>query len=753
MAEPDTADAGGGAGSGARVRKLQALLNHHSKLYYAGKPAIPDADYDDLLRDLEALEARHPELVHPDSPTQRVGAPPDTAFAPVRHEPPMMSLHNALDLGELRAWNERVHRALHGGARPTAQQEQLTLDDTAAPVEQAPAEQAFPALEDGAAEPTGEQALSASEDGAGDLAGEQALSALEDAAVSAYSVELKFDGLAISVRYEDGVLVRAATRGDGRTGEDVTHTVRTIADVPIRLKDGAPPMLEARGEVILRLSTFEKLNVRQAERGEKAYVNPRNAAAGSLRQKDARVTVERGLSFWCYQLARADGGPAFTSHMDTLNWLKSLGLPVNEHSALLDDLAAVEAYVAEFERRRHDLDYEFDGLVVKVDDLDLQARLGVDAKAPRWAVAYKFPPEERTTKLLDIEVSIGPSGQATPFARLEPVFVGGVTVVTATLHNEDQVAAKDVRPGDTVIVRRAGEVIPEVVGPVLSERPAESGPWSFPRDCPVCRRPLQRAKGMSATQCVNYMCPRQVRGRIEHFVGRAAMDIEFLGERNIDRFVTEGLLGDVAGLYSLDFERILQMEGFGEVSVNNLRNSIEASRQQPLSRLLFALSIPEIGQVNAQVLAAAFGSIDAVLDADTDALAEVEGFGPIIAKSVRAWFDDPDNRELVEGLRAAGVRMEADDPSGGPDGDELPQTLEGMSVVVSGTLEGFDRDGAKQAILARGGSSPGSVSGRTAALVVGADPGASKLRKAESSGVPVIDEAAFRALLETGQLP
>ena len=702
MAGSDTADAAATADSGARVRELQALLNHHSALYYTDKPEIPDADFDDLLAELKALEARHPELVHPVSPTQRVGAPPDTAFAPVRHAPPMMSLHNALDLDELRAWNERVHRALAGASGPAT---------------------------------------------------EQSLPTLEDTTVSAYAVELKFDGLAISIRYEDGVLVRAATRGDGRVGEDVTHSVRTVADVPIRLRGQAPAVLEARGEVFLRLSTFDTLNARQAARGEKSYVNPRNAAAGSLRQKDARVTAERGLSFWCYQLGSIEGGPSFSSHTRTLQWLKSLGLPVDEHWACLADLAAVEAHVADFERRRHDLDYEFDGMVVKVDDLGLQARLGMDAKAPRWAIAYKFPPEERITKLLDIEVSIGPSGQATPFARLEPVFVGGVTVVTATLHNQDQVAAKDVRPGDTVIVRRAGEVIPEVVGPVPSERPEGSEPWSFPRDCPVCGQPLKRAEGMSATLCVNYWCPRQVRGRIEHFVGRSAMDVEFLGERNIDHFVSEGLLGDVVGLYSLDFERIAEMEGFGEISVNNLRNSIEASKQQPLSRLLFALSIPEIGQVNAQVLAAAFGDIDSILEADEAALADVEGFGPIIAASVRAWFDDPHNRELVEGLREAGLRMEANEP-GGRDADEpRPQTLAGMSVVVSGTLEGLSRDEAKQAIAARGGSSPASVSGRTTALVVGADPGASKVRKAETSGVAVIDEAAFRELLETGKLP
>ena len=758
MVDAEAVDVGEGAGSGARVRELQAVLNHHSALYYSGKPEIPDADFDDLLNELKALESRHPELVHPDSPSQRIGAPPDTAFAPVRHEPPMMSLHNALDLDEFRAWNERVHRALGGTAKPIGEQALLTLEDSVGEqavltLEDSVGEQALATLEDGASESTDQQALPTLEDGAAEPTGEQALLALEDTGIGAYAVELKFDGLAISVRYEDGVLVRAATRGDGRTGEDVTHSVRTIADVPIRLSGPAPAVLEVRGEVILRLSTFEKLNARQAARGEKAYVNPRNAAAGSLRQKDARVTAERGLSFWCFHLGQVEGGPAFSSHMQTLEWLASLGLPVNEHSVCLDDLAAVEAHLADFERRRHDLDYEFDGLVVKVDDLDLQARLGVDAKAPRWAIAYKFPPEERATKLLDIEVSIGPSGQATPFARLEPVFVGGVTVGTATLHNEDQVAAKDVRPGDTVIVRRAGEVIPEVVGPVLSERAEGSEPWAFPRDCPVCGEALQRAEGMSATMCVNYWCDRQIRGRVEHFVGRAAMDIEFLGERNIDRFVSEELLSDVVGLYSLDYEQIEQMEGFGEVSVNNLRNSIEASKEQPLSRLLFALSIPEIGQVNAQVLAAAFGDIDGILSADEEALAEVEGFGPIIAASVRAWFDDPHNRKLIEGLRAAGLRMEAEALDRAAEGETLPQTLAGMAVVVSGTLEGFSRDGAKQAILARGGSSPGSVSGRTTALVVGADPGASKLRKAESSRVPVIDEAAFQKLLDTGQLP
>lgn len=723
--------------SAMQVRRLQALLNHHSKLYFAGKPEIPDGDFDALLAELKALEEQHPELVHADSPTQRVGAPPDTAFEPVILRPPMRSLHNALNLGELRAWNDRAHRALAAslGSAAAETEAQLQLDVSRD--------------DDSSAGVTADEDLADEPGQAEDEAGDDEGSGLPADALGKYAVELKFDGLAISLRYENGVLVRAATRGDGRVGEDVTHTVRTIADVPIRLASDAPAMLEVRGEIYLSLPAFEKLNERQAESGDKPYVNPRNAAAGSLRQKDARVTVERGLSFWCYQLADKDGGPSFASHSETLSWLKSLGLPVNEYSQVLDDLAAVEKHVTDFERRRHDFDYEFDGMVVKLDDLAIQSRLGVDAKAPRWAIAYKFAPEERSTLLEDIEVSIGPSGQATPFARLSPVFVGGVTVTTATLHNEDQVAAKDVRPGDTVIVRRAGEVIPEVVAPVLSERPPGSQPWRFPSQCPICGRELERAEGMSATHCVNFDCPRQVRGRIEHFVGRAAMDIEYLGERNIDRFVTEGLLRDVTGLYQLDFEQIEAMEGFGKISVENLRKSIQASKAQPLSRLLFALSIPEIGQVNAEVLATAFGDMDAILSAEEETLAEVEGFGPIIAASVRAWFDDPRNRRLVKALCEAGLRMDADRPD---EAAALPQTLTGMSVVVTGTLEGFTRDEAKAAIIARGGASPGSVSSRTTALVAGADSGASKLRKAETAAVPVIDETAFRHLLDTGRL-
>ena len=385
---------------------------------------------------------------------------------------------------------------------------------------------------------------------------------------------------------------------------------------------------------------------------------------------------------------------------------------------------------------------------MKVDDLALQNELGADAKAPRWAVAYKLPPEEQTTKLLDIEVSIGPSGQATPFARLDPVFVGGVTVGTATLHNEDQVAAKDVRPGDTVVVRRAGDVIPEVVGPVRSARPKGSKPWKFPTHCPICSEPLVRGVGAAATFCVNFHCPRQVRGRIEHFAGRYAMDIEFLGEKNVDRFVTADLLVDVADLYSLDLDRVGTMEGFGPVSVENLRTAIEASKTRPLANLLFGLRIPEIGRQNAEVLASAFGTMEAIMAASADDIAAVEGFGPIIAEAVHAWFADSRARELVGRLESGGLTMEAARVD-----ESLPKTLDGLTVVVSGTLDEFTRDGAKEAIVARGGKSPGSVSKKTLALVVGSDPGAGKVAKADEVGVPIIDEPGFVALLETGKLP
>lgn len=569
----------------------------------------------------------------------------------------------------------------------------------------------------------------------------------EDGQIDTYVCELKFDGLAISIRYEDGHLVQAATRGDGRVGEDVTHNVLTIADIPHHIPD-APPVLEVRGEVYLRLSTFAALNKAAEESGGKPYVNPRNAAAGSLRQKDSAVTATRKLSFWSYQLGQIQDGPAIGSHYETLQYLKSLGLPVNQHARqVTTSIDGVLEYVAEFERRRHELDYEFDGIVIKVDDLSLQNELGATSKAPRWATAYKLPPEERTTLLKDILVSIGASGSATPYADLEPVFVGGVTVTNATLHNEDQVKAKDVRPGDTVIVRRAGEVIPEVVGPVLSERPPGLPEWTFPRNCPQCDVPLVRPEGEARTRCLNFDCPRQVRGRIEHFAQRTAMDIEHFGESSIDLFVSHGLLTDVGDVYHLDFERVGQFEGFGETSVTNLRNAIEASKARPLGGLIFGLSIPHVGTTNGELLAKAFGHMDAVIAASAEDLAAVDGLGPIIAESVHAFFRTPRHLEVVEKLRSGGVNFE------GPEVEDIPQTLEGASVVVTGTLAGFSRDEAAAAIKSRGGKSPGSVSKKTTAVVVGESPGGSKITKAEEVGVPILDEAAFVVLLETGEVP
>ena len=671
-----------------RVAELRAALARHVEAYYGrDRPEIPDADYDRLLRELEDLEAAHPELASDSSPTQRIGGAPNAAFSPVTHTVPMMSLHNAFDVEELQAWYERMRRRLDGRAPES------------------------------------------------------------------FAVELKLDGLAISLRYEGGTLVQGATRGDGRVGEDVTHNVRTISDIPKQI-DNAPPVLEVRGEVYMKLSSFRAFNELQIAQAQaagkkpKLYVNPRNTAAGSLRQISAEVTAGRDLSFFCYQLSLVEGAPEPVNHSDALAWLGSLGFPVNEHTCTLTTMHEVEARVEELDGMRHDLDYEFDGVVVKVDDLDLQSELGADAKAPRWAVAYKLPPEECTTKLLDISVSIGPSGQATPFAQLEPVFVGGVTVGTATLHNEDQVAAKDVRPGDTVIVRRAGDVIPEVVGPVLSERPEGSAPWVFPKDCPVCGQPLARDEGAAATNCVNFGCPRQIRGRIEHFAGRTAMDIEFLGEKNVDLFVSAGLIEDVSDLYRLDFDRILEMPRFQKKSVDNLRAAIEHSKTRPLGNLIFGLRIPEVGQVNAALLASSFQTMERIMDASAQDLAAVEGFGPVIAEAVQGWFANPQARELIGRLADAGLTMEVvlSDSTVEP-------TLAGVSVVVSGTLAGFSRDGAKEAILARGGKSPGSVSKSTLALVVGADPGASKVNKAEALAIPVIDEVAFVELLETGALP
>jgi DNA ligase (NAD+) len=670
--------------SAERVAELRRVIEYHSRRYYElDSPEIPDADFDLLVRELETLEAEHPELASAESPTARVGGAPSATFAPVVHRVPMMSLDNAMSSEELAAWAERLVRFLDRGA---------------------------------------------------------------DAPPVGFACELKIDGLAMSLVYQGRRLTLAATRGDGRVGEDVTENIRTIADVPDELPEGAPDHLEVRGEVYMPIATFEALNAAQLEAGLRPYVNPRNTAAGSLRQKDPAVTASRNLRFWAYQVAEVQGGPAFRRHAETLEWLGTLGFPVNPEIRVFESATDVYEHCRHWEEHRHDLPYEIDGVVVKVDDLARRQALGSTSKAPRWAIAYKFPPEERTTLLKGIDVSIGRTGKATPFAVLEPVFVGGSTVGVATLHNQDQVAIKDVRPGDTVIVRKAGDVIPEVVGAVVSLRPADSQSWVFPTECPVCHEALQRLPGESDTFCINVDCPAQRAARIEHFASRGAMDIEGFGEQRVRLFLELHLLTDVGDIYRLDYDRIQQLEGFGATSVANLARAVEASKGRPLANLLVGLNIRHVGGTGAQLLARRFGHLDRIMAASEQELAEVEGIGPTIAASVARFFSDEHNRALVERLRDSGVNLQ------GPVAPEGPQVLAGMSIVVTGTLERHSREEAEEAIKQRGGKSPGSVSKKTTAVVVGAEAGASKLAKAEQLGVPVLDEAGFERLLETGEV-
>jgi DNA ligase (NAD+) len=543
----------------------------------------------------------------------------------------------------------------------------------------------------------------------------------------------------------------------------VTANIATIAAIPDSLDPavGRPPeVLEVRGEVYMPITAFEELNRRQAGAGERLFVNPRNSAAGSLRQKDPSVTASRALSFWAYQVGELRPEPSTrragttsalaTSQSQTLAWLDRAGFPVNPEVHLVHGLDEVIAFCGRWEEKRHDLDYQIDGVVVKVDDLDLQRALGSTSRAPRWAIAYKFPPEERSTRLVAIQVSIGRTGKATPFAVLEPVFVGGSTVGLATLHNEDQVRLKDVRPGDTVVVRKAGDVIPEVVGPLLVKGRRRKPKWTFPTTCPVCMSPLVRLEGESDTFCTNLDCPGQRVQRIAHFASRSAMDIEGLGEQRVQLLVDHGLLADVADLYTFTAATFEGLEGFAALSTANLLVAIDASRTRPLSRVLIGLGIRHLGQVGSVALARACRDIDGVLAADQATLAAIDGVGPVIAASVVAWFGSPVNRSVVERLRAAGLHLS--EPGGAAAGaDPTPeQTLEGRSVVVTGTLEGYTREAAEAAVIARGGKSPGTVSRKTFAVVAGRGPGASKVTKAEQLGVPVVPGESFDDLLATG---
>ena len=676
----------------ARVAELRDLIRYHNERYYADdSPEVSDAEYDELVRELRRLEDAHPELADGESPTVAVGAGVlAEAFSPVTHRVPMTSLDNAMDVDELVAWGERVAKGLDGEA-------------------------------------------------------------------VRYVCELKIDGLAMSLRYEDGRFVQAATRGDGRVGEDVTANVATIGAVPDSLK-GAPPVLEVRGEVYMPIASFEKLraakeaeNVARVAAGRKPEpvpVNPRNAGAGSLRQKDPSVTAQRGLSFWSYQLGEVVGGPEFTSHHDTLGTLRTLGFPVNPEIRVVDDLEGVYEFCRHWQEHRHDLPYEIDGAVVKVDSLEQRERLGFTSRAPRWAIAFKFPPEERTTILRDIQVSVGRTGRTTPFAVLEPVFVGGSTVGMATLHNEDQVRLKDVRPGDTVVVRKAGDVIPEVVGPVLALRPEGLEPWSFPTKCPCpLETDLVRPEGEADTRCVEPSCPYQRDQRIIYFGSRGAMDIEGLGDQTVFQLSDAGLVSDPSDIYSLTREQLMTLDKWGATKADNLLAAIEGSKTRPLPKLLTALGVKGLGPSASESISRRFGSLDAVMAATEEQLADTDGVGPIIAASIARWFAQQPNRAMVDKLRVAGVdfgRVEVSD---------APQVLAGKAVVATGTLEGFSREEAEAAIKSRGGKSPGSVSAKTFAVVVGADPGASKLTKATELGVPVLDVAGFRHLLATGELP
>jgi DNA ligase (NAD+) len=675
-----------------RISELRRQIRHHNERYHEqDAPEIPDADFDRLVRELVELEAEYPDQASADSPVTDVGGAPSATFAPVEHRVPMMSLDNSFDHDELRAWASRVAKGL-----------EIEVDDAAV--------------------------------GRLDIG---------------YMCELKIDGIALSMRFENGSLVQAATRGNGRVGEDITANIRTVAVIPHQL-DGAPEVLEVRGEVYLPLAEFNELNEAQEAAGLARYANPRNTAAGSLRQKDPTITASRGLAFWAYQLGEVVGVGADDARMATqssaLDWLGELGFPVNPERRVVASIDAVIDFAEHWHEHRHDLPYEIDGAVIKVDGLDLQRSLGSTARAPRWAMAYKLPPEERTTMLLDIQVSIGRTGKATPFAVLEPVFVAGSTVQMATLHNSDQVKLKDVRPGDTVIVRKAGDVIPEVLGPVLSERPKGLPEWQFPTDCPTCGIELVRPEDEAHTFCLNPVCPARQQTQIEYFASRNAMDIEGMGESRVALFIEKEFIADIGDLYSIDFEAVGSLEGFGQISIDNLRAAIDASRTRPLASLLVGLGVRHLGPAGAESLASTFGNLDTIMAASAEQMAAVDGVGPTIAASVASYFESDKARLLVEKFRAAGLNLE------GPQVSALPQVLDGKAVVVTGTLEGFSRDSVADAIKARGGKSPGAVSKKTFVVVVGESPGASKVTKAEELGVPTIDEEAFVRLLESGEL-
>jgi DNA ligase (NAD+) len=657
-----------------RLDELRNQVNHHLYRYHVlDEPEISDAEYDRLFDELKALEEEHPDLITPDSPTQRVGAPPSERFRKVQHLTPMGSLEKVTDDESLFKWAEDVRKRL----------------DSDEPV--------------------------------------------------AYVIEPKIDGLAINLTYEEGFLTRGATRGDGVQGEDVTVNLRTIPSVPLKMRgEGFPPVAEVRGEVYMPLSGFRELNARIAELGQNLAPNPRNAAAGSLRQKDSSITASRPLAVWVYGLGAAEG-LRLASHWETLEWLREHGFRTNPFAERLDSIEEVAKRCRDWELRRLDLDYEIDGIVIKVDALEQQAVLGALHQRPRWARAFKWAPMTAETKLSKIAIRVGRTGALNPWAMLEPVQVGGVTVSRATLHNEEDINRKDIREGDRVIVQRAGDVIPQIVGPA-GPHAKGTKPFRMPKKCPLCGTNIVKPEGEAMHRCPNRACPSRGIEMLNNWV-MAAADIEGVGEQLVRRLWELGLVRSLPELYRLTKEQLLELDGFQEKSATNVVEAIERSKRIPFSRVLFGLNIPDVGWVTAQNLARHFGSVDLLAEAAQEQIEDVEGIGPERAEAIAEWFADEANRALVEELKQLGLRLEA-----GPEERPVEGTLSGSTYVVTGTLEGFSRDEARKALEAKGAKVGDSVSKKTTGVIVGESPG-SKLAKAEQLGVPVLNEAAFERLL------
>ncbi|WP_322060208.1 NAD-dependent DNA ligase LigA [Paraburkholderia sp. J63] len=666
-----------------RAAWLRAELERANHAYYVlDQPELPDAEYDKLFRELQQIESGNPELVSPDSPTQRVGGEAAAGFEPVVHDVPMLSLNNGFADEDIVAFDKRVSDALHKSEGNLVE----------------------------------------------------------------YACELKFDGLAISLRYVDGVFVQASTRGDGTTGENVTENVRTIRSLPLRLKGKrVPKVLHVRGEVLMFRRDFDRMNERQREAGHKEFANPRNAAAGSLRQLDSKITAQRPLSFFAYGIGVLDGEPMPATHSELLDWYKEMGLPVNSERAVVKGAQGLLDFFRAVGEKRDALPYDIDGVVYKVNRRDEQEALGFVSRAPRFALAHKFPAQEALTKVVAIDVQVGRTGAITPVARLEPVFVGGATVTNATLHNEDEVRRKDIRIGDTVIVRRAGDVIPEVVSALLDRRPADAREFVMPTECPVCGSSIERLPDEAIARCTGGLfCPAQRKQALWHFAQRRALDIDGLGEKIIDQLVDQNLVRTPADLFNLGFSTLAELDRMADKSAQNLLDSLEKAKSTTLARFIYALGIRHVGESTAKDLAKHFGSLDPIMDATLEQLLEVNDVGPIVAESIHQFFAEEHNRTVIEQLRAPGKVRWAD----GPPAPKAPVgVLAGKTVVLTGTLPTLKREEAKEMLEAAGAKVAGSVSKKTDYVVAGADAG-SKLAKAEELGVPVLDEEGLHKLLE-----